>query len=254
MNKVQKEKVLRYGDRAMPRRTLAVEKFFIDKVNVKTHFNKIILNIDHFFIQIINLSIMIIIFLFFINSFSYADQNIKQEEYSINENPSNLVSIDNNGVNYKYTMNINAPLHILSEFIKDENKVIKISPSLKNKRILKKNSSRERIDLDHIEMIWPLKDRYLIYLAREEYSNDTRALFTMNSINYFYEDASKVLGTMKNGRIYFVAIGSKKNITRATVEITLDPGGWIPNWIMKRYSGNWAYLFLRNLSNEVIVD
>mgnify|MGYP005640860939 CR=1 FL=1 len=221
---------------------------------MQTQLKKILFKNKLFFFQIINLIVMIVTFLFFINSFSYADQKKIQEEYSINENPSNLVSIDNNGVNYKYTMDINASIHTLSEFIRDEDKVIKISPSLKDKRILEKISSRERIDLDHIEMIWPLKDRYLIYLAREEYSNDTRALFTMNSINYFYEDASKVLGTMKNGRIYFVAIGSKKNITRATVEITLDPGGWIPNWIMKRYSGNWAYLFLRNLSNEVIVD
>ena len=103
-------------------------------------------------------------------------------------------------------------------------------------------------------MIWPLKDRYLIYLAREVYINESQALFTMNSVNFFYEDASKVLGTMKNGRIYLVAMDFNKNITRATVEITLDPGGWIPNWIMKRYSGNWAYLFLRNLSNEVFMS
>jgi hypothetical protein len=223
-------------------------------VKMQTHLKKILLKNKLFFFHIKNLIIMIVTFLFFINSFSYADQNKKQEEYSINENPSNLVSIDNNGVNYKYTMNINASIHTLSEFIKDEDKVIKISPSLKDKRILEKISSRERIDLDHIEMIWPLKDRYLIYLAREVYSNETQALFTMNSTNYFYEDASKVLGTMKNGRIYLVAMDFNKNVTRATVEITLDPGGWIPNWIMKRYSGNWAYLFLRNLSNEVYVS
>ncbi|MBT6325054.1 MAG: hypothetical protein HOJ35_03735 [Bdellovibrionales bacterium] len=221
---------------------------------MQTQLKKIIFKNKLFFFQIINLIVMIVTFLFFINSFSYADQKKIQEEYSINENPSNLVSIDNNGVNYKYTMDINASIHTLSEFIRDEDKVIKISPSLKDKRILEKISTRKRIDLDHIEMIWPLKDRYLIYLAREVYSNEFQALFTMNSINYFYEDASKVLGTMKNGRIYLVAMGFKKNITRATVEITLDPGGWIPNWIMKRYSGNWAYLFLRNLSNEVFVS
>ena len=222
---------------------------------MQTQLKKLLFKNKLFFFQIINLIIMIVTFLFFINSFSYADQNKKQEEYSINENPSNLVSIDNNGVNYKYTMDINASIHTLSEFIKDEDKVIKISPSLKDKRILEKISTRERIDLDHIEMIWPLKDRYLIYLAREEYSNETRALFTMNSINYFYEDTSKVLGTMKNGRIYFVAVmGSNKIITRATVEISLDPSGWIPNWIIKRYSGNWAYLFLRNLSNEAMMN
>ena len=221
---------------------------------MQTQLKKILFKNKLFFFQIINLIVMIVTFLFFINSFSYADQKKIQEEYSINENPSNLVSIDNNGVNYKYTMDINASIHTLSEFIRDEDKVIKISPSLKDKRILEKISTRKRIDLDHIEMIWPLKDRYLIYLAREVYSNEFQALFTMNSINYFYEDASKVLGTMKNGRVYLVSMGFEKNTTRATVEITLDPGGWIPNWIMKRYSGNWAYLFLRNLSNEVIMD
>lgn len=147
---------------------------------------------------------------------------------------------------------IDAPLNIVALFGRDEKKALRILPRTTEKRVLEKLSPTERIDYDHIELVWPLSDRYLIYRVKEAFTSDKEILFTINSVKDFpFKDENKVLGAIKNGKIRMTSLEKEPSKTYVSVEIHLDPGGWVPGFLVERYIPDWSKDFLKSLKKNV---
>lgn len=156
----------------------------------------------------------------------------------------------------KEKVTIDAPVDTLSHFLKDVSKSVAIIPGLKNKTILEQISATERIDYDHFKMPSPFKDRYVIYHAKEEYNTGYETLFTINSMeNYPFEDEKKILGVVKEGSLLLQSLENDHTKTRLTVAMQVDPGGFIPVWLinlkLKSLLHNLFKDFRKNIKKEI---
>jgi carbon monoxide dehydrogenase subunit G len=133
----------------------------------------------------------------------------------------------------KEKVTIDAPIDTLSHFLKDVSTSVAIVPGLNKKTILKQISETERIDYDHFKLPKPFKDRYVIYHAKEEYNTGYETLFTLSSLeNYPFEDEGKVPGIVKDGSLLLQSHENDTTKTNLTVTMQVDPGGFIPVWLI----------------------
>jgi len=147
---------------------------------------------------------------------------------------------------------IDAPLSIVKDHFKDIKKADSMVPGLKVKKILEQVSESERIDYDHYELPWPFKDRYTIYRSREKTVAGQETLITVNSIpNYPFEDKDKIIMQIKNSRFLLKSLPDDATKTRVTIEMTLDPGGFLPVWFLNLQAKQWSKGFFKNLRKNV---
>ncbi len=147
---------------------------------------------------------------------------------------------------------IDAPLSIVVDHFKDVKKVNSMIPGLKIKKILKQISDSERIDYDHYELPWPFKDRYMIYRAREKNIAGRKILLTMNPLgNHPFEDKSKVAIRIKESSFLLQSLPEDETKTRVIVKLTLDPGGFLPVWLINLNAKNWSKDLFQNLRKNI---
>jgi carbon monoxide dehydrogenase subunit G len=128
---------------------------------------------------------------------------------------------------------IDASIDTLAHFLKDVQKSVAIIPGLNKKTILKQISATERIDCDLFKLPRPFKDRYVIYHAKQEYDIGHETLFTVNSLeDYPFEDEGKVLGVVREGSLLLRSLENDETKTNLTVTMQVDPGGFIPVWLL----------------------
>lgn len=173
------------------------------------------------------------------NSSVSSSDSIKQENYE------GWMRIEGEGV-------IDAPIHVVALFFKDVKKTLKMTPGLHDKTILKKISETKRIDYDHYRLMWPFKDRYLIYQAEQAYDTGQKILFTLNSIeNYPYEDKDKILGTIRESNFLLQSLSENPSQTKISVSMRINPNGWLPSWLLNMQSESWVNELLRNLEEDI---
>ncbi|MDA1110806.1 MAG: hypothetical protein O3A78_13500 [Nitrospinae bacterium] len=131
-----------------------------------------------------------------------------------------------------------------------------IVPGLKKKTILKQISETVRIDYDHFKLPKPFKDRVVVYQAKQEYDTGHEVLFTLNSMkNYPLEDEDKVRGVVKEGSLLLQSFEKDPTKTHLTVTMRVDPGGFIPVWLINFQLDNLTKdLFIRlkeNIQKEI---
>jgi len=127
-----------------------------------------------------------------------------------------------------------------------------MTPGLHAKSILRKISETKRIDYDHYKLMWPFKDRYLIYHAEQEYDTGQKILFTLNSIaNYPYQDKDKILGTIQESSFLLQSLSDNLSKTKIIVSMRVNPKGWLPVWLLNMHSESWAKELLRNLQEDI---
>ncbi len=180
------------------------------------------------------------------------NQSIKNDGDSVDasipgkpENRGDWVRINGEGV-------IDAPIHIVVLFFKDVKKTIRMTPGLHDKIILQKISETNRVDYDHFKLLWPFKDRYLIYHAKQEYDTGQEILLTLNSIeNYPYEDKNKILGIIRESSFLLQSLDGSHSRTKVTVSIRVDPMGWLPVWLLNFHTQNWSSELFKNLREDI---
>lgn len=141
--------------------------------------------------------------------------------------------VDGNWIILNKKVVIDASIETLARFLKDVQKSVAIVPGLNKKTVLKQISKTERIDHDHFKLPKPFKDRYVVYQAKQKYDIGREILFTLNSIeNYPFEDEGKVRGVVEEGRLLLQSHGKDETRTHLTVIMRVDPGGFIPVWLI----------------------
>jgi hypothetical protein len=147
---------------------------------------------------------------------------------------------------------IDAPLSIVEEHFRDVQKSDSMIPGLKIKKILKQVSASERIDYDHYGLPWPFKDRYTIYRARAKNVAEREILITLNSIdNYPFADNDKVPALIKESSFLLLSLPEDESKTRVTIKLKLNPGGYLPIWLINLNANNWAKKFFKNLRKNI---
>lgn len=147
---------------------------------------------------------------------------------------------------------IDAPIELVSLFFTDVQKTITMTPGLKRKRILESISDTNRIDYDHFKLIWPFKDRFMIYRARKEYLHGDEILITMDSVeNYPYEEEDKVRSFIDNSSILLKPTGKDEFKTTVTIKMKISPGGWLPLWLLRLHTDSWTKELFKNLREDI---
>lgn len=147
---------------------------------------------------------------------------------------------------------IDAPIELVSLFFTDVQKTITMTPGLKSKRILESISETNRIDYDHFKLIWPFKDRFMIYRARKEYNHGNEILIKMDSVeNYPYEEKDKVRSFIDNSSILLKSSGKGDFKTTVTIKMKISPGGWLPLWLLRMHTDSWTKELFKNLREDI---
>jgi hypothetical protein len=163
----------------------------------------------------------------------------------INNDEGRWVSINDEGV-------IDAPIWAVMDHLKDVNKADSVIPGLLAKKILKQISETERIDYDHYEVPWPFSDRYTIYRARTKNTAGREIFITMKSLdNYPFEDNDKVLARVKKSSFLLQSLPENESKTKVRINLMIDPGGYLPNWLVEFVAGSWAEDFFGNLRRHI---
>jgi len=162
----------------------------------------------------------------------------EQQKYN---DDGNWVHINGEGI-------IDAPLSIVLDHLKDVQKSEPTIPGLKLKKILQQISDNERIDYDHYELPWPFQDRYTIYRAREKIVSDWEILLTVSSLDNFpFEEKDKVALIIKKGTFRLESLPEDETKTKVIVKLTLDPGGFLPIWLINLNANSWSNDLFQNL-------
>lgn len=157
----------------------------------------------------------------------------------------NWVFINDEGI-------IDAPLSIVVDHFKDVLKAEPMIPGLKIKIILEQISDGERIDYDHFEMPWPFKDRYTIYRAKEKIVTGGEILLTMNPLDSFpFKENDKVAVKIKESTFLLKSLPEDESKTRVTINVTVDPGGYLPVWLINLNTKSWSNDLFSNLRKNV---
>ncbi len=147
---------------------------------------------------------------------------------------------------------IDAPLSIVMNHFKDVQKADSMIPGLKTKKILKQISDSERIDYDHFDVPWPFKDRYAIYRAEAQNIAGREILITLNPLdNYPFEENDKVSARIKNSSFFLQSLPEDNSKTRVTIKLAVDPGGYLPVWLINLVAGSWSKDLFNNLRKNI---
>ena len=147
---------------------------------------------------------------------------------------------------------IDAPIGLVSLFFTDIKKTITMTPGLKDKKVLESFTENNRIDYDHFKLFWPFQDRFMIYRAIKKYNNGDEILIKMDSVeNYPYEEEDKVRASL--GKSFILLKSSAKNEfkTTVTIKMQINPGGWLPNWLVKFHTDSWTQELFKNLREDI---
>ncbi|MGV7221723.1 MAG: START domain-containing protein [Nitrospinales bacterium] len=203
-------------------------------------------------------SLLISIFLLHISILAHAVDNSEKNFQKPNKEMTFSTSVDDPDYDQEdwVTMEdktvIDAPIEMVSLFFTDVGKTVTMTPGLKNKKILESISEHNRIDYDHYELMWPFQDRFMIYRAIKEFNEKGQIIIKINSVeNYPYQEREKVRGYIDNSSVLLKT--SKKNPFKTFVKIkmNINPGGWLPKWLVKFHTDSWAKELLKNLREDV---
>jgi hypothetical protein len=147
---------------------------------------------------------------------------------------------------------IDAPLSLVMDHFKDVNKADSMIPGLKTKKILKQVSDDERIDYDHFDVPWPFQDRYMVYRARAENIAGREILITLDPLDTIpVEENDKVHSRIKKSSFLLQSLPEDESKTRVTIKLTVDPGGYLPAWLINFVAESWSKELFSNLRKNI---
>lgn len=147
---------------------------------------------------------------------------------------------------------VEAPIQLVSWLFKDTRSSVKMTPGLKEKKILESYNEFDRVDYDHFKLIWPFKDRYMIYHAREEFNREDEVIFKLDSIEgYPYEDENKVQGFISDSFIRLKSSEASPFKTRVSLKMNINPGGLLPRWFIRMHTESWTDELFKNLQRDI---
>ena len=158
---------------------------------------------------------------------------------------------DSDMMAFKGVTRIDADVDTIIRFISDNSVADKWIPMVGEKRTVNELSPHSRIEYTHVEMPWPLTDRYFITLVTAEQYRDGVIKVSMKSVeNPPFIESGKIMGVFGKSHIWLEPIENGHR-TRMTVEIQTDPKGLIPKWLVNKMQAKAPIDFFTNLSVEL---
>jgi hypothetical protein len=137
------------------------------------------------------------------------------------------------------------------EIMKDNEAAHEWMPLVAEKRELGPAGNSSRLEYTHINMPWPLTDRYFINIGTAEHLPGGAMKLSVQSVESpAHRDESKVLGELKYSEFLLTpeADGAK---TRIALEVNTDPKGLVPKWLVNAAQKSWPRNFLNNLKEQL---
>jgi hypothetical protein len=134
--------------------------------------------------------------------------------------------------------------------LKDNTRASTWMPYVAEKRDIRSNGDNERIEYTHIDMPWPLRDRYFINRGKLLQNSDGSVTIHVESVDDPIDlDEQKIRGWMYFSLITLQPISNFE--TRVTIEVNSDPKGFIPKWIVNLAQRDWPVGFFDGLKREL---
>ncbi len=118
-------------------------------------------------------------------------------------------------------------------------------------RLVKKKTDFARYIYNRTSAPWPVDDRDVVVLTEVRVNPEKGVVrITFATQNGVVKEVDDVVRIPRLRGLYLVeSVGA--NHTRVTYQIDSDPGGWLPDWIIKRASKQIPLNTLRNLQTQV---
>jgi hypothetical protein len=154
------------------------------------------------------------------------------------------------GVSFRGETLIAAEVEDILRVMADNSKAHRWIPLVQERRDLKQINENERIEYTHVNMPWPLTDRYFINRAKAERLPDGQMRIFVQSVptpNAEWLEKEKVLGFLHYSEIMLSPQESESK-TRMVIEINSDPKGLIPKFLVNAAQKSWPTKFFTGLN------
>lgn len=145
------------------------------------------------------------------------------------------------------------PAAAVFDALKDMRNRTRWVPRLKEMRVLKELGPSARIELNVMDVPWPLADRYFVLRAeaRVEAASGRIVIETVGSDEAVDDPALKgfVRGVAKRSLLVITPRGA--TASHLSIELNADPAGALPRWLVDRFQRNWPVEFLNGLRAEL---
>ena len=146
---------------------------------------------------------------------------------------------------------LNTTIDKIQEILRDNSIAHHWIPLVKVKKDIKIINHNERIEYTHVDLPWPLDDRYFVNKAQSETRPDGKVVSYVKGIEeHEIKEDDKVMGFLYFSGVTMTPLeGGKK--THLIVEINSDPKGSIPKWLVNVFQKDWPVKFFTGLKEQI---
>lgn len=167
------------------------------------------------------------------------DNGIKT--YSLSKKGSPIIGFKGEGL-------VDLPFAEVLKTIKDTDNYPQWVPLVVGTRVLKENSSLSRVVYLHVDLPWPVTDRYFVNQGDLKPIEGGGYRMDIRSLPWKIENESKVEGWTSQSYFKISPVeGGKK--TAMIVELHQDPKGTVPAFLVNWVQSSWPREFFENLAS-----
>ncbi len=192
-------------------------------------------------------------FFFFLASemHSLADAN-EWVEYSQNKGVTIFKSkyADSSVLSVRGDTQISASIPEILDVLKDNSRAAAWMPHVAEKRDISYSDTNERIEYTHVDMPWPMRDRFFINRGKMIQKDDGTVIVSVESVDApEFSEKNKVRGWIHYSEFILRPISGQ--LTYMSVQVNCDPNGAIPKWMVNIAQLDWPADFLLGLQKEL---
>lgn len=160
------------------------------------------------------------------------------------------ISESNDMIEFRAIAVINAPISQLITIMNDVQNYPKWIADIKQAKTLLTKSDSTRYDYFEIEVPWPFSNRDISELVLHRYIDSTQyLLLSTNKPDFISKNEGVVRINKAKGLWLLQTIGTKR--TKVIYELSSDPGGYIPLWVINLLIVDGPFQTLSNLKAYV---
>jgi hypothetical protein len=159
-------------------------------------------------------------------------------------------SADSQVLSVRGDAEISASIQNILEVLKDNARASAWMPHVAEKREISYSDAQERIEYTHVDMPWPMQDRYFVNRGRLSREADGSVIVSVESVDApDIVDQGRVRGWIHYSE--FILRPISENQTHMSVQVNCDPNGAIPKWMVNIAQLDWPVDFLLGLQKEL---
>jgi hypothetical protein len=169
------------------------------------------------------------------------DKHIKVYTASIKGNNFKMI---------KASVEIDAPIERVAAVIFDIDNYEEWGYQCKESRLIKRPQKNEIIFYYISSIPWPMANRDLVSHLVVKKISDKEVLFESSNIHQYVDPKPDIVRVPKShARWHLVELGENK--TRAEYRVELDPGGYVPSWLVNLFITDGPYKTLSAMRSQV---